>query len=148
MKSGLVPLKKRINTFFGGAVLLSLIVGFICISFIHLTPVHAGMGEMHHDRQMITLEDGCCGATSNHLELWKSTFVGVPQGLQNLLVLVILVVAATATFAFADFFTTPRLDRNILFCRYRQYSREHPDILAYSHLRLAFSRGILHPKTF
>lgn len=146
MKSCLVPLKKRINTFLGGAVLLSLIVGFICISFIHLTPAHSDMGAMHHDRQTTTLDDGCCGATSEHMELWKSTFVGIPQGLQDLFVLIVLV--ATVTFAFADFFTVPRLDRDILFYRYRQYAREHPDILAYSHLRLAFSRGILHPKTF
>jgi hypothetical protein len=145
MKSGLVPFKKRINTFLSGAILLSLIVGFICISFIHLTPVHADMGAMNHDRQTTTL-DGCCGATSDHMELWKSTFVGIPQGLQDLLVLIVLVV--TATFAFADFFAKPRPDRNILFYRYLLYSREHPNILTYSHLRLAFSRGILHPKTF
>lgn len=80
------------------------------------------------------------------MELWKSTLVGIPQGFQDLLVLVVLAVATA--FAFAGFLEIPRLDINILFYRYRQYAREHPDILAYSHLRLAFARGILHPKTF
>lgn len=80
------------------------------------------------------------------MELWKSTLVGIPQGSQELLVLIILAVASP--FAFAGFLKLPRLNTNILFYRYRQYTREHPNILSYNHLRLALARGILNPKTF
>lgn len=138
---------ERIKRILGGSVLLSLIVGFLCISFIHTTPAHADMGSMHtHTSHEASLKDCCDTGVSDHMELWKSTLVSIPQGFQDLLVLIVL--AVTTSFVFTDFFATPRLDTNILFYRYRQYAREHPDILTYNLLRLAFARGILHPKTY
>ncbi len=138
----------RIQSILGGFVLMSLIVGFLCISFIHATSVHAvnGSGHAVHTSHDASLTNCCDAGVNDHMELWKSTLVGIPQGFQDLLVLIVLAVATS--FAFAGFFAVPRLDTNVLFYRYRQYAREHPDILAYSHLRLAFARGILHPKTF
>lgn len=137
----------RIKAFLGASILMSLIVGFLCISFIHATPAHAEMGSAHTAHAINPSLNACCDAgVSDHMELWKSTLVGIPQGFQDLLVLIVLAVATS--FAFAGFLAIPRLDINILFYRYTQYAREHPDILAYSHLRLAFARGILHPKTF
>lgn len=142
------PQANQLKTILGGSVLLSLIVGFLCISFIHATPVHAGNGSSHitHTSHETSLKNCCDAGVSDHMELWKGTLVGIPQGFQDLLVLIVLAVATS--FAFAGFLAVPRLETNILFYRYRQYAREHPDILAYSHLRLAFARGILHPKTF
>ncbi len=137
-----------LKTILGGSVLFSLVVGFLCISFIHTIPVHSGTGSGHtaHTSHEASLTNCCDVGISDHMELWKSTLVGIPQGFQDLLVLIVLAVATS--FAFAGFLSVPRLDTNVLFYRYRQYSREHPDILAFSHLRLAFARGILHPKTF
>jgi hypothetical protein len=89
----------------------------------------------------------CCDVgVTDHMELWKNALVGIPQGFQDLLVLIVLAVATS--FIFTDSLAAPRLNTNILFYRYRQYAREHPNILTYNPLRLAFARGILHPKTF
>lgn len=136
-----------LKTILGGSVLFSLIVGFLCISFIHATPAHADMGSAHTAHAINPSLNACCDiGVNDHMELWKSTLVGIPQGVQDLLMLIVLAVATS--FVFADFLATPRLDTNILFYRYRLYAREHPDILTYNPLRLAFARGILHPKTF
>lgn len=137
--------KSHINTFLSKVLLTSLVVGFLCISLVHVTPAHADMGTMHHTSQAPTL-NGCCGAgATDHIELWKNTLVGIPQGFQDLLILVVL--AISATFLFSDFFTTPRLNPNFLFLRYKQYAREHPNIRVFDALRLAFAKGLLNPKT-
>lgn len=138
-----------LKTILGGSVLFSLIVGFLCISFVHAIPAHAAMdmGSMHsHAEHTATLNNCCDTGTSDHMELWKSTFVGIPQNLQQLMALV--AVALLVTFALSDFFPSPRLSTNLLFIRFRQYTREHPNSSTYNPLRLAFARGILHPKTF
>ena len=138
---------KLLKTILGGSVLFSLIVGFLCISFIHATPAHADMGSAHTAHAINPSINTCCDiGVNDHMELWKSTLVGIPQGFQDLLVLIVLAVATS--FVFADFLATPRLNTNFLFYRYRQYAREHPNMLTYNPLRLAFARGILHPKTF
>ncbi len=148
MKFGLWLWREPIHTFLSGVLLASLIVGFLCISFVYSIPVHADTGEMHtmhHADQAATL-DGCCETgASDHMEVWKSTFLGVPQVFQDILALIVISVIA---FGFSDFFTTPRLSENLLSTRFRQYAREHPDIPTYNSLRLAFARGILHPKTY
>ena len=142
------PQSDRLKTILGGSVLFSLIIGFLCISFIHALPIHAGTGSSYvaYTSHQSSVKNCCDAGVSNHMELWKSTLVGIPQGSQELLVLIILAVASP--FAFAGFLKLPRLNTNILFYRYRQYTREHPNILSYNHLRLALARGILNPKTF
>ncbi len=142
------PQSDRLKTILGGSVLFSLIIGFLCISFIHAFPVHAGAGSSHvtNTSHEASVKNCCDAGVSDHMELWKSTLVGIPQGFQDLLVLIVLAVASS--FAFASFLEIPRLNTNILFYRYRQYAREHPELLTYNPLRLAFARGILHPKTF
>ncbi len=138
-----------LKTILGGSVLLSLVVGFLCISFVHAMPAHAAMdmSSMHsHAEHTASLNNCCDTGVNDHMELWKSTFVGIPQTLQQLMALV--AVALFVTFTLADFFPVPRPNENLLSVRFRQYAREHPDIPTYNSLRLAFARGILHPKTY
>ena len=137
------------KTVLSGAVLLSFVVGFLCIGFIQATPAHASMdmgAKPNHTQQSGAFNNCCDTGASDHMELWKSTFEGIPVSLQQFLTLV--AVAIFAAFTFKDFFSAPRLDINFLFTRFRQYAREHPDIQTYNALRLAFASGILHPKTF
>jgi hypothetical protein len=138
-----------LKTILGGSVLFSLIVGFLCISFVHAMPAHASMdmGSMHSHTEHTASLNNCCDTGANdHMELWKSTFVGIPQSLQQLMALV--AVALLVTLTLADFFPLPRLSENLLSIRFRQYAREHPNVFTYNSLRLAFARGILHPKTY
>ena len=141
---------QSLKTAIGGLMLVSFAIGFLCVSFAHLIPSHAGMNMgsmhvMHHMHQTLAL-NGCCSAgTTDHMELWKSTLTGIPQGYQDILALIVFAVAST--FIFSDFFATPRLNPNFLFLRYKQYTREHPDIRVFNVLRLAFAKGLLNPKT-
>ena len=143
------PQKNVVKTAFSGAVLLSVVVGFICFSFIQTLPAHAAMDMSTMPSHAVHAKSAsnCCEAdATNHMELWKSTFDAIPQSLQQFLALVAIAIFATLTFK--DFFSTARPDINFLYTRFRQYARAHPDIQTYNALRLAFARGILHPKTF
>ena len=81
----------------------------------------------------------------DHMELWKSTLVGIPQNIQSLLALFAVVLVA---FTFSDFFKLSRHTDVVLALKFRQYAREHPDMRLFNPLTLAFARGLLHPKTF
>lgn len=137
-----------LKRFVCGLILSAFTIGFLCTSFAHVISGHSnmdGMQMMHHTSQTVTL-NGCCGAdTSDHMELWKSTFVGIPQVFQDLLALIVISIVA---FGFSDFFTTPRLNLNLFFLRFKQYAREHPNIRVFDALRLAFAQGILNPKLY
>ena len=139
---------QSLKTALGGLILLSFAVGFLCTSFVHVISSHAGMESMHgmHHASKTLILSSCCGNTnaSDHMEAWKSTFVGIPQFFQDLLVLIVISIVA---FGFSDFFATPRLNTDFLFLRYKQYARAHPDIRVFDALRLAFAKGILNPKT-
>ena len=128
-------------------ILLSLIVGFLCISFIHTMPVQVHMSGMHTAdvASSVTLNACCNAGVTDHMELWKGTLVGIPQGLQDMLALIIVGVAIAFTGSF--FLKMSRAVADVLFIRYRQYIRTHPDIGICNMLRLAFACGILHPKT-
>ncbi len=137
------------KTVLSGSVLLSFVVGFLCIGFILAMPAHASMdmGAMPNHAQQTGAFNNCCDTgASDHMELWKSTFEGIPVSLQQFLALV--AISIFAAFTFRDFFSVPRLNINFLFTRFKQYAREHPDIQTYNALRLAFASGIFHPKTF
>lgn len=131
----------------GMLILGSLTVGLLCISFIHPTVAHADMGShASHKASSVTLNPCCDVGVDDHMELWKSTLVGIPQSLQDILTL--FAVSLVVAFAFSEFFVTPRIDVNLFAVRYRQYTREHPDIALFDPFRLAFARGILHGKAF
>lgn len=137
----------RIQSTLGGFVLTSLIVGFLCISFIHAMPAHADTGShTSHQASQATINACCDIGVNDHMELWKSTLVGIPQSFQD--ILAIIVIGVAAAFVFSDFFAIPKLNSNVFVLRYKQYAREHPNVAIYNPLRLAFARGILHPKTY
>ena len=138
----------RLRTTLGSAILMSLVVGFLCISFIHVVPTaHASMTTGHSVHKVAGAPvSTCCdmGAT-DHIELWKGTLVGIIQNIQSLLALCAVVLVA---FTFSDFFKLSRHIDVILALKFRQYAREHPDMRLFNPLTLAFASGILHPKTF
>jgi hypothetical protein len=147
MKTVTQPLRRKIKTLFSEVILTSLIVGFLCISFAHIMPAHADMSAMStHASHDASLSSCCETGGSDHMELWKSTFVGIPQSSQDIFAL--LIISLAATFVLSDFFPLPKPSLTLIALRYRQYAREHPELLTYNPLRLAFARGILHPKTF
>ena len=144
MKPGFLQ-ADRPKTILAGLVLLSLVVGVFCISLIHPALAHSDTKVVHHASHMAVLT-GCCDInTADHVESWKSTLMGIPQAFQDVLVLV--AIGFAAVFVLSDLFARHRLTTTLLFLRYRQYVREHPNIKAFDVLRLALAKGILNPKT-
>lgn len=138
----------RIYTAVGSFVLLSLIVGLLCVSFVHTISAHADMEMSHatHKNSSVTLNACCDAGASDHMELWKGTLVGITNNLQSLFVL--FAFSFVTVLAFSKLFSASRIGVNLLSLRYRQYTRDHPDIGLFNSLRLAFARGILNPKLF
>ncbi len=139
----------KIRTAMGGFVLTSLMVGFLCISFVHNISAHAGMGMSHsiHNTSSATVKSCCDAGVYDHMELWKSTLVGIPQSIQYPLALFIAITFVGA-FTFSELFGTQRIDIHLFALRYRQYVRHHPDSKTFNPLLLAFSNGILNPKLY
>ena len=141
---------QRLRTTLGSAILTSLAVGFLCISFIHTVPTaHAGMDmsgtHSAYGTSVSSLSPCCNPEASDHMELWKNTFVGIPQVFGIILALAAI---AFVAFSYTDLFKLPQLADVVLALKFRQYAREHPDVRLFNSLTLAFARGILHPKTF
>ena len=140
----------NIRIVISGVILSSLVVGFFCISFMHTMSGHAGMNMSHLapiGGVAPVVASPCCGKeTGNHMELWKTTLVGIVETVQFLLVL--FTVGLVATIAVAKLFGTPRLYINLFAARFRQYAREHPSIGLFDPNRLALAGGILNPKLY
>lgn len=136
------------KTALGGFTLVSLIVGFLCIAFVHAAPAHAATHSEHHvHASQNQIVDACCSAeVSSHMELWKGTLTGILQNFEVALALILL--TASVGFLPSDFFATPHLTTNVLYSRYRQYTRTHPDVGVFNILRLALAKGLLNPKLF
>ena len=149
MKFGNTYSTSGLKRFLTAALLSSLTVGFLCISFAYSMSPHAGMdmsgSHSAYVASAVSLGPCCNPDASDHMEAWQSTFVGI---LQSFEILFALVAVAFVTLSFVDVCKLPRLAPDTLAVRYRQYAREHPDITAFHPLRLAFARGILNPKLF
>lgn len=124
----------------------ALLFGFFCTGMFHKnTMPMEGMGNTSAV-VAIAGEQHCCGSTmSQHMESWKNTFLAAPQLIRGNLILSLLgllltsvFIRLTTRFALADQQTL----------NYRFYIRDNPNLALFSHLRLAFARGILNPKIY
>lgn len=132
----------------GSLVLLSLVVGFLCISFLHtFSKLHVGMESeyMIHTSGDTTMHACCNTGITDHAEFWKSISTGIPQDQLYLLMLLAAVFVAVSV---TDLFGKKRVVVDALTARFRWYVREHPHSSLFDPIRLAFRKGILHPKTF
>ncbi len=129
-------------------LLLSLVVGFVCVSFTHVVPTQGHTGMMHHTHAPAQAMHTCCDrdATTDHMELWKGTFVGIPALFQD--VLAFFGVGAFVYFVLPHFLEKISSLILVLMHRWMAYIREHPNVRTFNQLQLSFARGILHPKTY
>lgn len=80
-----------------------------------------------------------------HISLWQSLFVAMPQ--EILIFLALFIFLATVIFVAKNIPAPPRLSRDETLTK-QLHLREHPDFLFFNFLKDAFSRGILHPKIY
>ena len=134
--------------FISGALLVTFVTGFSCVIFVNfVSAAHPGvdMSDMR-DGGSSALVLGCCKSeAADHMEAWKGVFQGTLLNLQNLIFILLTVLAVLYI---PDFLKPTRLRRSSLLSISRLYIREHPDIAIFDHLHLALRKGILNPKTF
>lgn len=87
----------------------------------------------------------CKMSVIEHISLWQSMLIAIPQ--ESLTLLALLVLSIAAIFATKDVLAPPRLSSSEVLTK-RLYLREHPDLLLFVPLKEAFSQGILNPKIY
>jgi len=123
----------------------ALVFGFMCVGMFHETStVMEGMAMT--SEVSIKSEQTCCGGTmSEHVQSWTSTFLTTSQNLRNDLALLALGLLLVLVFARSrsSFASTDQL-----LISSKLYLRQRPNLFIFNPLRLAFARGILHPKLY
>jgi len=123
---------------------LVLSFGFFCTDMFH------DMSVSKHTAQTFSISEqttvGCCGTSlAGHLNTWKTTSLFVIRDFSmELLILVVSLALAIALWRPIELDTSHEL----AYARYRAYLRQYPDLNLFDQLQLAFSSGILHPKTY
>jgi len=123
----------------------ALVFGFMCVGMFHTTSTTME-GMAITPEVSLKSKQTCCGGTmSEHVQSWTSTFLTTSQNLRNDLALLALgpllvLVFARSRFSFAS--------TDQLLISSKLYLRQRPNLIIFNPLRLAFARGILHPKLY
>jgi len=127
------------------AVIGVLIFGFFCVDMFHHPSISMD-GRNMADTILIKSEQTCCGGTmSQHMQSWTNTFLTTSQDLRNnftlwALGLLVALVFTRSRFSFAS--------TDQLLLSSKLYLRQRPNLFIFNPLRLAFAKGILHPKLY
>ena len=128
-------------------ILGSLIFGFVCLDASTHSSMHAPSELMSTVNLMIISSQWECCSNSilNHIETWKSVLSAPSPGTRAGILLLILGLAM-AFMVSGWRCQTDFIDRHLLSDKF--YARDNPDQLSFSHLKLAYARGILNPKIY
>ncbi len=140
----IMAIKKIIKPSLVFIAIAALILGFFCVGMFQKTSTivqGAGMTDMS-----VGGEQTCCGGSmSQHMQSWTNTFLATPNDLRSNSALLVLSLLAALIFIHSIFKRTrpdsPLLSINL-------YLRQQPNLFAFDPLKLAFAKGILHPKLY
>lgn len=125
-----------------------LLFGFVCAGMFHEPSM--GMDTMTSNPTLTAIagQESCCGTNvSQHIQSWRNSFLAVPQGVRDSLLLLVfglILILGYTRFSFKD--RHPLFDPDI--CGLQLYVRQNPELVLFNHLKLAFARGILNPKIY
>jgi hypothetical protein len=123
----------------------ALVFGFMCVDMFHTTSTTME-GMVMTPEVSIKSEQTCCGGTmSQHIQSWTNTFLTTSQDLRNNLALLALGLLIVLFFGRSRFSFD---STNQMLLSSRLYLRQRPNLIIFNPLRLAFARGILHPKLY
>lgn len=126
-----------------------LTLGFVCPSMLGHESMHIPTGSMAGILMVVTPDNQeCCNTSiSKHIESWKDIALTLPDKARDAWALLMLGLALILGYGWVSLWSrrpSPDLDVGQL----RLYIREHPDLILFDHLKLAFARGILNPKIY
>lgn len=142
---GLTNVRKLIKFPVIFIVISALLFGFFCVSMFDKSSMEMEVMNMP-GMVSIKAEHECCGDTmSQHIQSWTNTFLTTSQDLRNnfalwALGLLVALVFTRSRFSFASIDQMPFSDR--------LYLQQYPNLIIFNPLKLAFARGILHPKLY
>lgn len=127
------------------ATLAALVLGFFCVGMFDETSTAM---EGTHDKTVVSIEANqtCCGGTmSQHMQSWTNTLLTTPNSLRDSLALFALIFLVSLVFVRSQvsFSSTDHL-----LLSSKLYLRQRPNLFIFNPLRLAFAKGILHPKLY
>ena len=123
----------------------TLVLGFFCVGMFDETSTAM---EGTHDKTVISLKSdhACCGGTmSQHMQSWTNTFLTTPNNLRDSLALFALIFIVALVFVRSQF-SFSSTDQLLLSSKL--YLRQRPNLFIFNPLKLAFAKGILHPKLY
>ena len=119
--------------------------GFVCTGMfgkqMDMSQMDMGMMSSEHGQQCCTI------GVAHHINSWKDIVLTLPNKTRDALMLLALSLALIFGYSWVSLWNrrpSPDLDIG----RLRLYIREHPDLILFDHLKLAFARGILNPKIY
>ncbi len=125
-------------------VLGVLVFGFACAGFAGHAPMHST--SVNAAALNATGQQKCCTTTiSKYIGSWKDNLLATPREARD--VFTSLALGFMLMFALAHFpFRRDADDREL--ADLHLYAREHPEAALFDHVRLVFSRGILHSRIY
>lgn len=123
-----------------------LLFGFLCTGMfskasMDMSAMDMGMMSSEHDQQ-------CCSlGVAHHISSWQNIILVIPDKMRDTLTLLALGLALVLGYAWVSLWNRkPAIDLGV--GRLRLYIRQHPDLILFNHLKIAFARGILNPKIY
>ncbi|SRR5581483_10264548 len=122
-----------------------LLFGFVCLGLfsktMNMSSMDMGMTSSPH-------EQPCCNlGTAHHMDSWKNIILVAPDKMRDVFKLLAFGLALVFGCRWLSLRYRPHLpDPDTV--RLRLYLKENPGLLLFSHLKLAFARGILNPKIY
>lgn len=126
------------------ATIAVLVFGFVCVGMFSQASMNMpdmNMGVMSGDQT-----SQCCTlGTMHHLDSWKNIILVAPDKIRDaflafVLGIILIAYAAVSARRFAL--------QSVQYTPLHFYTRDHPDLVLYNHLKRAFARGILNPKLY
>ena len=124
-----------------------LIFGFFCTGIFTKSSMHMDMTNNIGSMSMPSEQPCCSSSISHHFDTWKNITLAVPDKVRDslmLLALGLVLMLGGSWLSRRHRYLLPNLD----ILSFKLYIRQNPDLLLFSHLKLAFSRGILNPKIY
>ena len=124
---------------------LTLAFGFFCTGLFDDAHMQAAITDAPHMTSMSMQADlSCCGTgTTEHMDTWSLISQSLVRDARNILILLVVSLLVALAINRIPFVRTLND-----FPAHRLYRRRNRDLIVFHCLRLAFARGIIHPKVF
>lgn len=125
-----------------------LLFGFSCTGMLSHSSIHAPVNPIGVATVIPTDNQRCCNTNiSQNIDSLKNAILTTSDKTRNALAFLALGLIPILGYSWISLWNR-RLVIDLSVGRSRFYTREHPGLIPFNHLKLAFARGILNPKIY